>query len=346
MSNEIWVLGATGRTGQAIARRLHERGAEVVLCGRDRGRLDRVAAGMPGVRTRTDVTIAGSGPGVVVNTVGPFGRTAAGVARSCPPGTHYLDVANELPAAQAILDLDRHAVAAGQTLVTGAGFGVLATESALRHLLEDQETPARVRVDALASVATEAGAVGEALAATIVEVLTTGGRVVRGGRLVRSRTAGHPERFTTPDGDAVATASGPSGELLAAWRASGAAEVVAASSLVPAGAAARLAIPALAAILRIPGATGFATRRLAGVTAKARDRPRVHSWARARAGWPGGETRTSWLRAGDAMDFTAGAAAEVAYRLLKGEGRPGAYTPGLLFGWELAEAAGGTLISV
>src|SRR4051812_41021680 len=112
MSNEIWVLGATGRTGQAIARRLHERGAEVVLCGRDQGRLDRVAAGMPGVPTLTNADVR-KGPAVVVNTVGPFTRTAAEVARSCPPGTHYLDMSNELAAAQAILDLDRHATAAG-----------------------------------------------------------------------------------------------------------------------------------------------------------------------------------------------------------------------------------------
>jgi hypothetical protein len=41
------------------------------------------------------------------------------------------------------------------------------------------------------------------------------------------------------------------------------------------------------------------------------------------------------------MDFTVAAAAEVAARLARGEGRPGAYTPGALFGPDLAEAAGG-----
>jgi len=70
---------------------------------------------------------------------------------------------------------------------------------------------------------------------------------------------------------------------------------------------------------------------------------RRFTWSRARVRTTSGETRTAWLRAGDAMDFTVGAVAEVASRLARGEGRPGAYTPGALFGPELAEAAGAEL---
>jgi hypothetical protein len=48
-----------------------------------------------------------------------------------------------------------------------------------------------------------------------------------------------------------------------------------------------------------------------------------------------------WLRAGEGMAFTAMVAAEVASRLGRNEGRPGAYTPGSLFGPELVAHAGG-----
>ncbi len=51
-----------------------------------------------------------------------------------------------------------------------------------------------------------------------------------------------------------------------------------------------------------------------------------------------------WLRTGDAMDFTTAVAAEVTQRLLTGENQPGAYTPGALFGPELAEAVGGEFL--
>jgi hypothetical protein len=44
------------------------------------------------------------------------------------------------------------------------------------------------------------------------------------------------------------------------------------------------------------------------------------------------------------MDFTIAVASEVAMRLARGEGRPGAFTPGELFGTELAIAAGGTFV--
>ena len=77
---------------------------------------------------------------------------------------------------------------------------------------------------------------------------------------------------------------------------------------------------------------------------QAQDRPRRHSWAHARAEWSSGTLREGWLRVGDGMDFTVGVIVEVTHRLHKGEGRPGAYTPGALFGPALAEAAGGTFM--
>ncbi|MEU0967952.1 hypothetical protein ABZ357_21865 [Streptomyces sp. NPDC005917] len=228
-----------------------------------------------------------------------------------------------------------------RTLVSGAGFGVLATESILLHLLAVGEKPSRVRVDAVASVAIEPGALGEALAATIVNALLDGGREVRQGRMVRARTGGSAERLTTPDGDVVTTASLGSVELFAAWQASGAPSVIGASALAPANPAVRAAMSAIGGVLRLPGLAGLATRRLARITTTtAKERPRRSSWGRARVEWPSGRVREGWLRTGEGMTFTVGAVTEVAQRLAKGEGRPGAFTPARLFGPEVALAAG------
>jgi hypothetical protein len=142
------------------------------------------------------------------------------------------------------------------------------------RLCEGRPPATRVRVDALASVATEPGVIGSALAATIVGILSFGGRQVRQGRLVRSRFAADPAQLTTPDGEVLATASGPSGELPAAWRASNADYVVAASSEAPTSAIARLVLPAVPTIFRIPGISGFAVGRVARIPLRARDRPR------------------------------------------------------------------------
>jgi short subunit dehydrogenase-like uncharacterized protein len=348
MTGEIWVLGATGRVGREAVGRLRQAGAEVVVAGRDRERLTQVSPDARAVTGSLDevcARLATEAPAVVINTVGPFALTAPRVVRACPPGTHYVDVANELSAFELLHGLSGEAAATGRTLVSGAGFGVLGTESILLHLLAAEEKPSRVRVDAVASVTIEPGAVGEALAATIVHALLDGGREVRQGRMVRARAGRAAERLTTPDGDVVTTASLGSGELFAAWQASGAPSVMCASVLVPANPAVRAALPAIGGLLRLPGLAGYLTRRLARVTTTAaRERPRRSSWGRARVEWPSGRVREGWLRTGEAMAFTVDAVTEVAQRLARGEGRPGAFTPARLFGPEVALAAGAEFV--
>ncbi len=251
------------------------------------------------------------------------------MASACPPGTHYVDVANELSAVQTVLGLGRRAAAAGQVMVTGAGFGVLGTEGVVLRLCDGQPRPTQVRVDAIPSLALEAGVVGEALAATIVEIIRFGGRSVKGGRLVASPSVADPLTLTTPDGDVISTGSGANGELVAAWRASGADGVVAATTAAPSNGLVRLLLPAVTGVVRLPGMGQLATRGIARVPLRAAARPRPSSWGHARVQWPSGLVRDGWLRVGDAMEFTASVAAEATRRLLRGEGRPGSYTPGV-----------------
>ena len=350
--NEIWILGATGRTGRAVAAKLADEQLSPVLAGRDAARLNELARNLGGnarfvVAASVEeaiAQIARDAPAVVFNTIGPFAQTALPIARACLPQTHYVDVSNELSATAAILDLNERAVAAGRTLVSGAGFGVLGTESVVTKLCENRPPPKRVRVDAMASLDVEPGTIGAALAATIVEIISSGGRQVRHRRLVRSRAGAAPAQQITPDGEKIRTASGASAELLAAWRASDAEFVVAASSLAPTGIAARLVLPTVSALFGIPRFGDFATNAIARIPLKAQERLRPDSWAHARVQWSGGKTREGWLRAGEAMEFTASVAAEIVSRLARGEGKPGAYTPGALCGPELAEVAGGAFI--
>jgi len=348
-AGEVWVLGATGRSGRAIAAALAAQELPVVLVGRDNARLAAVAP--RGSRTVVADSVHAQAteirrqrPVVVINTIGPFTRTVLPIAQACLPASHYLDLANDVRSTADLLGLHEQAVAAGRTLITGAGFGVLATESVVARLCPDQPPAAQVRVDALPSVATEQGEVGEALAATILGALPEGGWRYRGGHLVRTRLGSDPERLTLPDGSQVVTAAVPFGELLAAQRASGAPDAVSASSLLPAGAAARIALPLARAVLSIGPLRELAQRRLAQVRTKARPRPTEHSWAHARVQWPDGTVREAWLRTGDAQDFTVATVALVAARLAAGHSSPGAYTPAATFGPDLAVDAGGTFL--
>jgi hypothetical protein len=243
-----------------------------------------------------------------------------------------------------VFDRDATASARGSVWVAASGFGVLATESALLTAIGDRGAPVAVRVDGVASVSSEAGIVGEALAHSIVDGFGAPGSEVRGGVRVRARVGGSAETITTPDGDRVTTGSFPSGDLLAAWRVSDAERVVSASAFVPTGTAAAIAVGAIQLLARIPGVTRFIAGRVAARPTRPAPRPREHSWARGRAVWADGTSRTAWFRAGDGMDFTVAAVAEVARRLARGEGRPGAWTAGALFGPDVAEAAGASFV--
>lgn len=350
MTGDIWILGATGRSGRGVADHLQRAGVTPVLAGRDVDRLTSTAAVLGGAEVvagtldQVVARIRAAAPAVVVNTIGPFTRTAAPVIEACPTGTHYVDISNDLPAVAAVLARHDAAVATSSTLVTACGFGVLATESVVLRLCADWPSPARLRVDAIPSVAVEDGVIGTALASTILDGVPAGGRRVKHGRLLPCGVATDPEVVTTPDGDTVTTAALPSGDLLAAWRGSGAASVVAASSEVPSGVAVRTLFPVARLVLRSGVVRRFAIRRLAQVRLAARARPRSSSWVRARAEWADGTVREGWLRLDDALDFTGAAAAEVARRLAAGDGRPGAFTPAALFGADLAAEIGGQFV--
>ncbi len=352
LTNEVWILGATGRVGRAVAACLVDSNIVPVLVGRDRERLCQVVAsldkelrtlvvGSPG---EIATEISRQRPAIVINTIGPFTETTVLIARACLPCTHYIDLANDVVSVSALLDLHKEAVTAGCTLVTGAGFGVLATESVVIKLCQDRPTPDRVRTDALASIEIEEGVLGEALAATIIDGLPYGGRYYKNGRLVRNRVGSSLTTITLPDGSSVTAASVPFGELVAAQRASGAPYVLSASSEIPTGPAVRAILPFAMALFHIKPLRTFAKRRLARLKISDRERPREYSWGHASIQWPDGTDQQGWLRLGDAQAFTATVAAKVAERLLQGKGQPGAYTPGALFGPELAEAAGGEFL--
>ena len=147
--------------------------------------------------------------------------------------------------------------------VTGAGFGVLATESVVLTLCQGRPTPRYVRTDALPSLALEAGMMGEALAATIIDSLPYGGRCYRGGRLVRNRVGSGMMLITLPDGSSVAAGSVPFGELVAAQRASGAPDVLATSSEIPTGRAVQAIFPVAIALSHITPLRTLAKNRLA-----------------------------------------------------------------------------------
>ncbi|MFT3837405.1 MAG: saccharopine dehydrogenase NADP-binding domain-containing protein [Myxococcaceae bacterium] len=349
MNDEIWVLGATGRTGTAIAKNLAARGLKVGLVGRNAGKLELLAKAVPGARAIVAGTtaemcdaITREAPKVVMNTIGPFTETAVPIARALPKGSHYVDLSNELKGIVDVLALDEEARAAGKCLVPGAGYGFVSTESVVRALCEGMPPAEKVRVDAIPFIGESEGSdrIGEALAASILDSLAYGGWEYSGGALVRASLGGHPTRLKLPDGDERSTGSTPLGDLVGAQRASGAAQVVAGSGEMPAGAVARAMLPVVGALLSWRPMRNFAVRQMAKLKAPPPKKKEGFSWGHARVEWADGRVKEGWFRTGDGMGFTCASAAEVCARLCSGAPKVGAFTAGDLWGAELARSLG------
>lgn len=347
---EIWILGATGRAGRAIAGELARRDQRFALVGRSRARLSALAGELGGGPETLIVdgedglasAMAARAPAVVINAVGPYRVTAVSTASLClARGVHYVDLANELEPVIDLLALDTEAAEAGCTLVTGAGFGVAAAEALAIALRGDRPPAARARVAAIPIVS----GLGRTAVASLLDAISSGGRRYVDGQLESCPLGAGFALTPLPDGSSVGTVAVATGDLEAVRRASGAANVIAAAGGIPSAGAIRALLPALARLIAIApvrrgllAATGAVGSRLPS------GNQRDVSWAHAELTWPDGSCRQGWLRTGEGYGFTAAVATEVACAIVDGRGRPGAHTPVSLLGVAMVEQAGARLI--
>jgi saccharopine dehydrogenase (NAD+, L-lysine-forming) len=191
-------------------------------------------------------------------------------------------------------------------LVTGAGFGPAATETLVLRLVGQLgAVPDLVRVAAAAEVARQSDGVRQ----TVQESLSQGVAITyRDGQAVRDGL-GSGATVLTFGGAQRQMLPGPVGDLEAARRASGAANVVA---------------------------------YIADPTAPSRGTGSC-TWAEVVA--PDGHVAVAELVAGEGVRATAAIAAETARRVLAGT-KPGAWTPGQLFGAALVADATGAQVTV
>jgi hypothetical protein len=147
---------------------------------------------------------------------------------------------------------------------------------------------------------------------TIVKIVSFGGREVRQGHLVRSRSAAHPVRLTTPEG-ILGTGSGASGHVIPAWRAS------------------TSTLSLQLRLLRRPASSWPWSGRLPQRSSHPRHQAPRHRQDRvdpsarsrhastllvepARVEWSSGKVRVGWLLIGEGTDFTDAVTAEIAQR--------------------------------
>jgi hypothetical protein len=184
-------------------------GARPVLAGRDRGRLDHLAARLAqaGDGTQLETAVAEADPGplrdligpgdVLVSTAGPFlkvGRPA--VAAAADAGAIYLDSSGEPPFIRQVFEeFGPRAERTGAVLLTAFGYDYVPGNLAGALALE-AAGPAATRLQIGYFVCGQLGQLASAgTRASVARVVLEGGYAFRAGRVVSERTAAHVTSF-------------------------------------------------------------------------------------------------------------------------------------------------------
>lgn len=218
-----WLIyGASGYTGELVARLAVVRGERPFLAGRGADRVGTLAAELglehrvfrlddpDGLRARLD------GVDVVAHCAGPFVATARPMVDAClATGTHYVDITGEIDVFEQIFGRDADARAAGVVLLPGSGFDVVPTDCLAAML--SRALPFATELD-LAFYTR--GGMSPGTAKTSLQGAATGGRVRVDGRLTRVplgwRSRAVP--FSSGSQDAVSI---PWGDVSTAYRSTG-----------------------------------------------------------------------------------------------------------------------------
>ena len=314
-----WMLyGAAGYTGTLIAEHACDRGHRPLLAGRSAPRIVALAErlDLPHRELSLDdpaaLSAALSGVYLVLNAAGPFLHSAAPLAEAClAAGAHYLDIGNELRAFRTLYELNHRARQAGVAIIPGVGFGVIATNCLARYVSDKVGGADQLEVASRAAVARA----GPGVAASRSENLPFGGWIRRAGRLEPAPLGSGVITITFPDGPCSIMPL-PTGDLEAAFQATGAREVTAYA-----------AVPGP----QNPQAPDTGT---AGS-------PAYLSFGWARASSRDGATAEAWLQTGESYAFTAAVAIRAVEETLARRAH-GAVSPASAFGADFALTIPGT----
>ena len=311
---QSWMLyGATGHTGALIAQHARERGHRPMLAGRNVPAITALAErlDLPHRAVALDdlaaLTAALADADLVLDAAGPFLHTAAPLAEAClAAGVHYLDIGNELQVFLTLYDLDQRARRAGVAIIPGAGFGVVATNCLARYVSDAVGGAEQLEVGTQAASAQP----GPGGAASMRENLPYGGWIRRAGHLHPHPLGPGATTITFPGGPCRIRPV-PTGDLEAAFQATGAPDIIAYSAELDPAANPRASDP-----------------QAAGPQAY-----RSFGWARATGS--DGATAQAWLQTGEAYAFTAAASIRAVEETLTRSLR-GAFSPAAAFGADFA----------
>jgi len=344
----ILIYGAAGYTGALVARYARDAGVRPVVAGRDGAAVRAVAAelGLPARVFALDALDAGlDGITAVLNAAGSFGTTGPPLLDAClARGVHYVDLAGEVPAVEAVARRHDAALAAGVMMLPGAGFGVVATDIAAARAAAAVDGAVELEI-AFRTV----GGVSRGTAAGLLPTLHHAGVTRIDGRLVPATPGSRSLSVDFGDGRPRTVVLNPwRADLVTAAYSTGARTVTTYQDLPAPLRLLMRPAPRLVGALDSSLWQGLLRRTVRllppGPSRRGLASGHVEVWARARDG--AGARAEVRLHGPEAYAFTARSAVAVLHRIEGGDAPTGFRTPVTAYGTALASDIEGVEIDV
>lgn len=335
-----WLLyGATGYTGDLIAREAAVRGPRPILAGRNRTAVERLATELRCESRAFALDDASAiarhldGVTLVLNCAGPFSATALPVMRACMArGAHYLDITGEIDVFELAHSFDAEARRAGVLLCPGVGFDVVPSDCLAAQLKAAMPEATHLALGFDSKSPTSRGTTK-----TMIEGLRSGSRVREAGHLVPVPFASRVREIDFGEGRKTAIAI-PWGDVSTAYYTTGIGNI---EVYIPAS---PRAVRRLQRLNRWRWLLGWepvqawlkrrADRVAPGPDAALRDKTPVWLWGEARSA--SGRTVVGRMRVANGYTVTVHAGLGIVRRILENGAPLGFHTPSQVVGAEFA----------
>jgi short subunit dehydrogenase-like uncharacterized protein len=325
-----WMIyGATGYTGDLIAREAAHRGQKPILAGRNADAVAKLANELGFEHRAFDLEHPDlRGVELVLHCAGPFSKTSKPMVDAClAAGAHYLDITGEYEVYEAIFARDAEAKARGITLLPGVGFDVVPTDCLAAQLAEKLPNADELWL----AFYSHRGGVSPGTMKTAIEGAARGGAIRRDGKLVRVPLHYDVRKIPFSIGEKLCVTI-PWGDLATAYRTTGIPNIRVYTARSPNAIARERRAARLYPLLRVPFVLRLAQKlaaRRPGPSPEQRAGAQMYLWGRAARG---AEEVTMTMTVAEGYTFTVLASLAAVERILGGAARAGAWTPASLLG--------------
>lgn len=344
MSRSWLLYGATGYTGQLIAREAVRRGMRPILAGRSRQKVDALArelncpSAIYELEDHTSLVSSLQDVAAVLNCAGPFSQTARSMMQACLAShVHYLDITGEIDVFELAHSVDEKAHRAGVVLCPGVGFDVVPTDClALKlKLAMPDATHLTLGFDSRSGMS-------KGTAKTAIESAAHGGRIRTDGKLEEIPLASRTRRIDFGNGERLAVAI-PWGDVSTAYYSTGIGNIEVYTATSEAALKRMRRANGLRPLLRrrwLNKLLQYAVeRRLTPPSQTQRDNNPTFVWGEIRNA--AGRTLTAWQRTTNGYSLTIGSSLGILSVLLGAERASGYVTPSMVVGPDFVSALPG-----